>query len=322
MSTQKLRVAMVGAGAMANAVHYPSLASFEDVELVAVCDLNAELLHATAEKYGIPGRYANYRKLVEETAPDAIYVIGPPQYMYDIWVWCLRQGLNLCIEKPMGLTMHQARNLAYLAETGRCITQVSFQRRASPLLVQLRRECLKRGPLVHAVCEFYKNQPEPMLIAADHMMDDCVHAIDTIRFLCGGEVVKVEAVTRQVGTPDINFIVAQLVFDTGATGLVMNSWTSGRRVFRVQMHGRGICAELDPEVQGRLYADGDTVGTNFDTREVAGSAEPYVFNGFASKNREFIDAVKAGRQPASCFADALKTMEIAERILALGVLGR
>jgi virulence factor len=45
-----------------------------------------------------------------------------------------------------------------------------------------------------------------------------------------------------------------------------------------------------------------------------------VFGGFQAKHREFIDAVKAGRQPGSHFADALKTMEVAERILAQDLL--
>ncbi|MBT4815665.1 MAG: gfo/Idh/MocA family oxidoreductase, partial [Lentisphaerae bacterium] len=35
---EKVRVALIGAGGMANRVHYPSLATFDDVELVGLCD--------------------------------------------------------------------------------------------------------------------------------------------------------------------------------------------------------------------------------------------------------------------------------------------
>src|SRR5262245_23280567 len=118
-----MRVATVGAGGMANRVHYPSLASLADVEIAAICDLDPARLQATADRYEVEGRYTDYRRMVEEVAPDAIYVIGPPHMMYDIWVWCLQQGLNLYIEKPMGITLHQARNLAYLADAKGCITQ-------------------------------------------------------------------------------------------------------------------------------------------------------------------------------------------------------
>ena len=101
---------------------------------------------------------------------------------------------------------------------------------------------------------------------------------------------------------------------------MMSSWSSGRRLFRVQMHAPGICAEVEHEGQGHLYADGDTQGTKYDTREVAGSDELYVYGGFQAKNRNFIDCLKSGQQPESHFADALKTMEVAEKILAAGLL--
>lgn len=320
LASGKVRVAMIGAGSMANAVHYPSLASFPDVEIAAICDLDPVRLHATADKYGVARRYSDYRQMVEEVAPDAVYAIGQPHLMYDVWVWCLRQGLNLYIEKPMGVTIHQARALAYLAEQKGCITQVSFQRRACPMVVRLREECLRRGPITHAVCEFYKCSMDPYLEARDHMMDDGVHAIDTLRWMCGGEVIAAESVLRRVRTPDINFITAVLHFDNGAVGIMLNSWTSGRRIFRVQMHAPGICAEAEHEGKGYLYADGDIKGIEFETRQVAGSNELFVFGGFQAKNREFIDCVKAGRQPSSHFGDAVKTMEVAERILAQGLL--
>ncbi len=316
----KLRVGMIGAGAMANSVHYPSLASFDDVQIAAICDLDSARLSETADKYGVDGRYTDYRKMVEEVAPDAVYAIGQPHLMYDIWVWCLQQGQNLYIEKPMGLSIHQARNLAWLAQENGCITQVSFQRRSNPLLVKLREECLKRGPIDHAVCQFYKYNVAPMLGARDHMMDDGVHVIDTLRWMCGGDVIGIESVTRSVQVPDINFIMAMMVFDSGATGVMMTSWVSGRRVFRVEMHACGICVEGNPETKGRVYADGDTEGVEYDARDVAGGEESYVFGGFRAKNRDFIDALREGRQPESNFGDAVKTMEIAEKILAQALL--
>lgn len=73
------------------------------------------------------------------------------------------------------------------------------------MVVKLREECLKRCPIVHAVCKSYI---EPFIGARDHMMDDCVHAIDTLRWICGGEAVKVESHSKRVQTPDINFISA------------------------------------------------------------------------------------------------------------------
>lgn len=311
---------MIGAGKMANRVHYPSLASFPDVELAAICDLDAERLATTAERYGIAARYSDYRAMVEQVKPDAVYAIGPPHLMYDVWVWCLQQGVHLFIEKPLGLTLHQAEMLTDLAARNGCITQVGFQRRAAPLVVQMRDACLARGPITHAVVRFYKNQIIPFTGALDHLLDDGTHAIDTLRWLCGGDVLDVQSEVRRIGVPDVNLICATLSFSTGAVGVLLANWSSGRRIFSIEMHAPGICAELDPEGVAHCYADGDGAGLHRHTTEAAGSDELFVYGGFQAKSREFLDAIQTGSQPGSHFADALRTMEVAHRILAQAAL--
>lgn len=315
-----VRVAVVGAGNMANRVHYPSLTDEPDIEIVGICDVDEIRMAETADRFGIENRFADYRRMVDTVAPDAVYAIGQPEFMYPIWCWCLSQGLDLFVEKPLGLTLHQATNLAYLAETNNCVTQVDFQRRAAPLLRYATEQLSDRGPTTHAVCTFYKFQPTPMLGARDHMMDDGVHAIDTLRSMCGGGITHLDSVVRRVGTPDLNFFSAQLVFDTGATGILINSWTSGRRAFQVQLHVPGGCAELDLEGTGRIYTDGDTEGVTTSAQEVAGSDDFYVYAGFRQKTTEFIDAVRTRVLPPSHFGDALETMRIAESILHRSVL--
>jgi virulence factor len=318
------KAVVIGAGGRAKAVIYPSLASLEDVEISAVCDWNKDSAQAVAEQYGIGKIYSDsphdYQRMIDEVKPDAVFAIGQPHHLYDVWMWCLSRGLPLFIEKPLGLNLHQARSLAYAAEKNGCITQVAFQRRITPMVVKMKEEVRKRGPIVHAVCRFYKSDMTPFIGARDHMMDDTVHAIDTLRWICEGEVKKVESHTKRVGTPDINFISGTLHFDNGSTGYFINSWSSGRRVFDVEMHAPGICAEAEHEGKGYLYADGDVKGIEFDTRVVSGSDEAYVFTGVQAKCSEFVDACREGRQPSSHFGDALKTMEIAEIILAQSLL--
>ncbi len=320
-SNSSVRVCMVGAGSMANSVHYPSLNSFDDVEMAAICDLNADRMNTTADTYGIEKRYDDYRKMIEEIAPDGVYVIGQPAMMYEIWIWCLEQGLNLYIEKPIGNTLHQAEMLADLAEKKGVITQVSHQRRTSPLLVTMRGKCLRRGPITHAVCEFYKQKLAPMYGTNDNMLEDCIHSIDTLRWMCGGEVIAVDSHCRRVGSPDINWIAAMVHFDSGATGVTMNSWSSGRRVFRVQMHAPSICVDAEVESKATIYADGVYEGKEYDCYEVAGGSTNWEAFGFREKNREFIDSLKTGTDVTSSpFRDAVKTMELAQEILAQTML--
>lgn len=313
-----VRVAVIGAGQMANLVHYPSLSSLPDVEIVGICDLSPERLRATGERWGITALFDDWSAMLDETRPDAVYVIGPPELMFGIWCDCLTRGLDLFVEKPLGLTVHQARTLARLADENNCITQVGFQRRSSPLLERMVGRVRERGEVVHAVCRFYKNDPTPMVSARDRMMDDGVHVIDTLRHLCGGEVVAVSDVTRRVIVDEINLVAATLEFDTGAVGVMITNWTSGRRTFGVEIHGPGIMAEGDLEVGATIWdADGRE---ELDAGEVAGSPDLYVRGGFLAKSAEFIEAVRSRRLPSSHFGDAMKTMTVAETILAHDLL--
>lgn len=326
---KKARICIIGNGVFANKVHLPSLASFDEVEILGLFAYNVERLMETAAKYGLPQERifpmtaaTDYQQHVLSMRPDGVYAIGQPEQMLNVWYWCLQQGLNLFIEKPMGLTWHQANMLAYLAEKNNCITQVSLQRRSSPALQYAKAQCLQKGPITHGIVSFSKYDIKPMYTARDRMLDDFVHCVDTARWLCEGEIVKIESKCRNIHTPDINWIGATLYFDSGATCFTVGNWSSGRRIFKVEMHGIGICAEVDPEVEAFLYAEGNT-GQRYDAKHLAGSEELYVYGGFLNKNREFIDSVRSGKESTSSpFRDVLKTMKVCESILAQTILSK
>lgn len=324
VTPRKVRIVMVGAGKMANNVHYPSLASFDDVEIVGVIESRSDRLTETCDKYGIPedARFlvsldTDYQAIIQRLHPDGVYVVGQPEIMYGIWQWCLSSGFNLYIEKPMGLTMHQAEALAHLAEVKGLITQVSHQRRSAPIMTEMHRRVTAKGPITHGVVEFFKCDMTPMYIARDRMLDDGTHAIDTARWMCGGEVVRVDSSCRRIGVPDINWFTATLYFDNGSSCQVTCNWASGRRVFRAQMHAPGAYADVEVEREAFLYLDNNYAGEHFLTQDVAGSDQNFVYGGFQRKNREFIDSIKTGVDTCSSpFRDTVKTMKLCLDILA------
>ena len=318
---EKLRLAMVGAGNRANHVIYPAFNSLENVEFVGICDIDAERLKRTGDLYHIENRYGergvyDYQRMIAEQKPDAVAVIGDPDVMYPIWKWCLEQGLHLYVEKPLAITIHQARSLAELARRNGCVTQVSLQRRYTPMVKMMREKCLERGEIVHSVCEFYKCDLRDEFGARGHMMDDCVHAIDTLRWIHGCEVVDIDSTCRRIGVADINFISAVLHFENGSIGHLINSWSSGKRTFRVEMHAPGIFVDAEHEEKGYLYADGDVNGVEYDSKEFAGGDDFYLYTGVKAAAEDFVNACLNGGQPQCCFENSCKTMEVAEKILA------
>ena len=325
---EKFKMAFVGCGGRANQVIYPAFNHHGDVEFCGICDIDAQRLKTTADLYNVPEdrRYGqlgvyDYQRMLKETRPDGVAVIGQPHLMYDLWEWCLINGYNIFIEKPFALTIHQCKCLTYLANKNNCTTQVSFQRRSTPCVMRAYDECKKRGDITVAVCKFYKYLLEPYTCARDHMMDDAVHAIDTLRWMCGGELAGLSSNMRAFTTPDYNIINAMMTFDNGAVGILMNNWSSGKRIFAVEMHAPGIYAEAEHEVGVNIYRDGSLTPEFISAEAAAGSTEYYVHSGLVNKTRDFIDCCRSKKRCESDFNDAYKTMEIAEKILAQALLG-
>src|SRR5688500_5584623 len=102
----KARICIIGNGAFATKIHYPALASFNDVEIVGICAFNEQRLKETALTFNIPSKniYAaksntDYQRMLTDLRPDGIYVIGQPGAMMEVWTWCLKNRFNLFIEK-------------------------------------------------------------------------------------------------------------------------------------------------------------------------------------------------------------------------------
>ena len=315
---EKVRVALIGAGAMANSVHYPSLAEFEDVELVGLCDLVEEKLNATAERFGIERRYKDYRAMVEDTAPDAVYVLMPPHHLFDIVVWLLKQGLHVFIEKPPGVTREQIRQMAHWAEENGCLTMVGFNRRFIPLLRYCRDKVRQEGGYIHqCVATFYKDHRSggPYYDGAvDILTCDAIHAVDALRFMAGVEVKRVASSVRSLGRHFDTSFNAIVEFENGCIGVLLANWMVGGRVHTFEMHGFGISAFCDPDSGAVIHKDNQLRVEELTTQQAAGSDERHKFYGFWGENRHFIDCIKANQEPETCFTDAVKTMELVEAI--------
>jgi predicted dehydrogenase len=317
-SGKQVKVAIVGAGGRAQAAHYPALAEIPAAKLVAVCDLELKRAQAAGDKFGIPGRYTNCAEMIEKEKPDAVYAIMPPHHLYDVAAGIIERGCHLFIEKPPAVTAEQVRQLDLLAKKHKVLTGVTFQRRFSPLIRKGRELCAARGAVHTAHASFYKNWVggSPYYKGAMDMLTcDGIHAVDTLRYLCGGEVLSVASDSRRLDGGHWNIHLALVRFSSGATGLLLNNFMAGRRIFSVEIHAPGISFFGDPEEGGKLFADNklEPVQT-LDPFALGQSREQHRAFGAYDTNLHFIECVQQGRQPETHFGDALKTMELVEAI--------
>jgi virulence factor len=241
----------------------------------------------------------------------------PPHHLFDIAIDVMNRHCHLFIEKPPGLTAYQNRQMALCAKRNKVLAMCGFQRRYVPLINTLRGRVEKRSPIHTVVVTFVKcSYPASGYYggAIDILSCDAIHAVDTLRHLCGGDVVSVASDIRNLGADGPNAFYAIVKFSSGVTGILQTNWAYGRRFFTVEMHGQGISAYAEPDEGGKLYKDGGLEGELFDPAECAGSDKDWRRWGFYAESRHFIDCIRTGKQPCSNLADTVKTMELVDRI--------
>ena len=306
----KVRVGFIGAGSFANAMHYPSLAEMNDVHLAAICDLDPSRLSLTADRYGIPNRYTEYKRMLDEQPLDAVYVVMPPMGLKPIVLDCLAAGKPVFIEKPPGMTTQDTREMAEAARRAGVFGMVGFNRRFADVLVRSREMVLQAGQPSFAFAEFHKNMlRERPYYDMSILRTDIIHAVDALRFFCG-EAQEVHAVQDAAWTDWRNSYAALVRFEGGATGMLAAYRAAGGRYERFELHGRGISAYIRAPEAAEVYTDGQAAPEVLHPH----SPDPRLSYGYSAESRHFIDCVRLGKQPLTSLDDAVRTMDLVDRI--------
>jgi predicted dehydrogenase len=92
----------------------PLLAAREDVELVGVCGVDAELLRRVQDEFGFAHTTEDYRELLELDL-DGVVICSPHHLHYEHARAAIDRGLHVLCEKPMALDPGEAWDLVRLA---------------------------------------------------------------------------------------------------------------------------------------------------------------------------------------------------------------
>jgi predicted dehydrogenase len=118
MATKKLKVGLIGAGAIADACHLPAWQELEGegrVELIGVCDLIKDRAERAKEKYGARKAYLDYKKMLSEVQYDIIDVCTQNRPHCLVSVAALKSGAHVLVEKPMAMNTREAQQMIQAA---------------------------------------------------------------------------------------------------------------------------------------------------------------------------------------------------------------
>ena len=102
----KLKVAVVGAGFVAQKRHIPAFLRLKkQVSVCAICDLKLELAKSVASRFGIPNVHSNLSDMLKKEKPDVVDVCTPPKVHAPVAIEAMENGCHVLLEKPMASSL-------------------------------------------------------------------------------------------------------------------------------------------------------------------------------------------------------------------------
>lgn len=124
---ERLNIAFIGVGGQ-GAADMEEITTVEDVNVVALCDVDETRLKSAAKKHPGAKHYRDYRKLLEtEKSLDAVVVATPDHNHAPASIMALKLGRHVYCEKPLTRTVKEARAVTLAARQATVATQMGNQ---------------------------------------------------------------------------------------------------------------------------------------------------------------------------------------------------
>lgn len=152
---EALRIGVVGAGGF-GLFALQHFTQVPGITLVGMAGTHREPAMAMARRFGIPD-IEDVDALVERPDIDLIYIATPPFLHYPQAVKALRAGKHVICEKPLAMTLPQAKEMISLANQQRLVLIANLMQRYNPLYETITKLIRSRvlGEFLHGYFENY-----------------------------------------------------------------------------------------------------------------------------------------------------------------------
>jgi predicted dehydrogenase len=132
MSEKAVRVGLVGTSWWSEAMYLPALADHPIGRITAICGRDFERAEGVAASWSIPNVYKDWASMLDSGEIDAVIIAAPNETHYEVTMAALERGLPVLCEKPLGMNVAEAHEMADAARRRDAITMVPFTYRNMP----------------------------------------------------------------------------------------------------------------------------------------------------------------------------------------------
>lgn len=194
-SAARVRIAIIGAGAVSDYHHVPGIRLDPRADLVAVCDSDAALAERRRQEWGLEHATTDASAICADPGVDAVIICTPNFTHRPIALAAIRAGKHVMCEKPLGLNATEVRQMYEAARDCNVVHMTAFTYRFAPAMRYLK-HLITRGDLGeprHFRSQRFLDLPETSwgwrqyqrLAGAGDLFDMTIHRIDFAQDLLG-----------------------------------------------------------------------------------------------------------------------------------------
>ena len=319
---QQVGLASIGLGWWGNML---AAAAKQSASLVACYARNPQAREAFAGLHGCRS-VGDLAELWADPRIDGVIIATPHGVREAVIREAASAGKHVFVEKPLALTVAEARSCAAAAEAAGVVLQVGHNKRRQTgnRMLKASLEAGELGQLQHVESNisgplvFKPDLPEwrkdPEDLPAGGMTPLGVHMIDTIHYLAGG-VSRVMAMSKRVSERlDVDDVTAVLLdLKSGPLAYLGTLMASGP-VNTVAAFG----------TEGAAWSEQDGAKFFRQKRGEMGRNESAVstIDTLADEMAEFVDCIRSGKTPETGAAEGIAVVEVLEAIIESAATGR
>lgn len=313
-----LKVGVFGVGHLGK-FHLNNWKEIEGVELVGFFDPNDEMAAAVESQYGLK-RFASAESLMD--AVDAVDIVAPTNFHYELCTLALRRQKHIFVEKPLAASIEEAREIVKLVKEAKVKLQVGHVERFNPAYQAARRYTTQPMFIeVHRLAQFNPRGTEVSVI-----LDLMIHDLDIVLSLVKSPVKNIYAsgVAVMTDTPDIANV--RIEFNNGCVANLTSSRISMKKMRKIRLFQKDAYIGIDFLARKteiiKIKQESDEQAFSFELETPKGKKTIAIANPAIEENNPikleleaFRDAILHNTPTPVSEVDGFLAMEVAQQIL-------
>ncbi len=227
-----LTFGVIGAGRIGQ-LHINYLRTHKDVNIKWISDLYCDKMEDWIKKAGIENKTKDHMDIINDPEVDAVVICSPTDTHVDIIKEASAKGKHIFCEKPISLSIDEAKIALEAVKQSNVKLQMGFNRRFDKNFKELR-DILNKGELGNIqTLRITSRDPEPPPVeyikrSGGLFMDMMIHDFDMARYLMQSEITEVYATGGALVNPeiaqydDIDTALVTLKFENGSMAMIEN----------------------------------------------------------------------------------------------------